>query len=148
MNKTATRHKNIYKSVFSYLRTLITWHCPHSPAAAATIDRNILPAGPTTATCSSGFTRTTVGPCWDRQTDRRTDTVPFHRPRSAYYASSANKRRSAWRGLCMYSESGGTRCRKWFSAASYAESITDAVIRTSAAESASFHTTTLSLGIF
>ena len=31
------------------LRTLTTWHCPHSPAAAATIDWHLLPAGPTAA---------------------------------------------------------------------------------------------------
>jgi len=37
------------KSVFSYLRTLTTWHCQHSPAAVATIDRYFLPACPTTA---------------------------------------------------------------------------------------------------
>jgi len=36
-----------------------------------------------------------VGPCWDRQTGvRRTrDTVPFHRPCSAWYAGSAGKTR-------------------------------------------------------
>jgi len=28
------------------------------------------------------------------QTDRRTDTVPFHRPRSAYYTGSANNKRT------------------------------------------------------
>jgi len=33
-------------------------------------------------------------PCWtDRRTDRRTDTVPFHRPCSTYYAGSANNTR-------------------------------------------------------
>jgi len=37
------------KSVFSYLRMLTTWHCPHSPAAAAAIDQYLLPAGPTAA---------------------------------------------------------------------------------------------------
>jgi len=35
------------KSVFSHLRTLTTCHCPHSPAAAAAIDRYLLPGGPT-----------------------------------------------------------------------------------------------------
>jgi len=29
--------------------TLTTWHCPQSPAAAAAIDRYLLPAGPTAA---------------------------------------------------------------------------------------------------
>ena len=40
---------NNYKSVFSYLRTLTKWHCPHSPTAAAALDRYLLPAGPTAA---------------------------------------------------------------------------------------------------
>jgi len=35
--------------VLSYLRTLTTWHCPHSPAAAAAIVRDLVPAGPTAA---------------------------------------------------------------------------------------------------
>ena len=35
--------------MFGYLRTLTTWHCSHSPAAAAAIDRYLLPAGPTAA---------------------------------------------------------------------------------------------------
>jgi len=38
--------------VFSYLRTLTTWHCPHSPDAAAAIDaidQFLLPAGSTAA---------------------------------------------------------------------------------------------------
>ena len=30
-----------------YLRTLKRWHCPHSPASAAAIDRYLLLAGPT-----------------------------------------------------------------------------------------------------
>ena len=68
-------------------RTLTTWHCPHSHAAAAPIDRYLLPAGPSAANlqqrvCCRG---SVLG-----QTDRRTDTVPLHRPRSAYYAGSAN----------------------------------------------------------
>ena len=37
------------KSVFSYLYSLTTWHCPHSPTAAAAIDRYLLPAEPTAA---------------------------------------------------------------------------------------------------
>jgi len=31
------------------------------------------------------------------QTDGRTDTVPFHRPRSAYYADSASEVTTLWR---------------------------------------------------
>ena len=49
-------------SVFSCLRTLTTWHCPHLPSArapAAAIDRHRLPAGPTAASLL--------------QTDRRTE---------------------------------------------------------------------------
>jgi len=72
--------------VFSFLRTLTTWHCPHSPASA--VERrtcsnryHLL----TAASCSSsGPTRT------DTRTDKRTDIWPFHRPCSAHYASSAN----------------------------------------------------------
>ena len=45
-------------------------------AGRAAIDRYLLPAGPTAA---------------NPQTDRRTDTVLFHRPCSAYYVGSANK---------------------------------------------------------
>ena len=48
-----------------YLRTLTTWHCSHSLAAAAAIDRYVLPAGPTAAnppyTAAAGE--------WDRRTD-------------------------------------------------------------------------------
>ena len=38
--------------MFSYLHTLTMWHCPHIPqhaAAAAAIDRYLLPVGPTAA---------------------------------------------------------------------------------------------------
>ena len=66
------------------LRTLTTWHCPHSPAAGAAIDRYLLPAGPTAA----NLQQTVVHAWTDRQTDRRTDTVLFHRACCACYASS------------------------------------------------------------
>jgi len=65
----------INKSVFSFLRTLTTWHYPYSSAARraavrrAAIDRYLLPAGPTAANPLCGFAA--VGPCWDRQTDER-----------------------------------------------------------------------------
>ena len=55
---------------FSYLRTLTMCHCPHSPAAAAAVDRFFCPPGPQQQTCSSGFAA--AGICWDRQTDGRT----------------------------------------------------------------------------
>ena len=37
----------------SYLRTLTTWHCPHSHAAAAPVGRYLLPAGSTAATLAA-----------------------------------------------------------------------------------------------
>jgi len=45
-------------------------YCPHSSTTAAAIDQFLLPAGPTAA-----------------NPDRRTYTVAFHRPCSAYYAA-------------------------------------------------------------
>jgi len=48
------------------LRTLTTWHCPHSPSAAAAID--LLPAWPTAA----NLQRRRAAAGWDRQTDGRT----------------------------------------------------------------------------
>ena len=77
--------------MFSYLRTLTTWHCPHLPTTAAAIDRFLLPTGPTAANlqqrvCCCGPMLGQTSPA-----DRRTDTVPFHRPCSTYYAYSANK---------------------------------------------------------
>ena len=42
---------------FGYLRTLTTWHCPHSPAAAAAIHRYLLPAGPTAANLRFAISR-------------------------------------------------------------------------------------------
>ena len=63
----------INKSVFGDVRTLTTYHCPHSPAARRRCsNRSIAPAclGPQQRTCSSAFAA--VGPCWDRQTDGRT----------------------------------------------------------------------------
>jgi len=61
--------------VFSFLRTLTTWHYPHSPAARraavrrAAIDRYILLAGPTTAK----FAAMAFGAVDNAETDRRTD---------------------------------------------------------------------------
>jgi len=52
------------------LLALTKWHCPHSHAAAAAVDRYLLADGPQQQTYSSGFAA--VGPCWDRQTDGRT----------------------------------------------------------------------------
>jgi len=47
------------------LRTLTTWHCPHSPSAAAAID--LLSAWPTAA----NLQRRRAAAGWDRQTDGR-----------------------------------------------------------------------------
>jgi len=66
---TVKRLNNYYKSFFSHLRTLTTWHCPHSPAAATAID-TFCPPGPQQQTCNSGFAA--VDLCWDRQMDGRT----------------------------------------------------------------------------
>jgi len=49
----------INKSVFSYLRTLTTWHCPHSPLLQQSIDISCL-LGPQQQNSSSGFAA--VGP--------------------------------------------------------------------------------------
>ena len=56
---------------------------PHATAAA--IDRYLLPPGPQQQT-----RRTLLQ--WENGTDRRTDTVPIHRPCSTYYTGIANKR--------------------------------------------------------
>jgi len=101
------------KCVFSsYLRTLTTWHCPHSPAAAAAIDRYLLPPGPQQQTCNNAFAA--VGPCWNRQTERRTDTVPFHRPCSAFYAECANEFAYLLKGLTLLvgRQEGHPACKK------------------------------------
>ena len=74
----------IINSVFNYIRTLKTWHCPHlllcavlrprttaAPAVQQSIDIS-LPAGPTAANPHRTLLQRVNG------TDRRTDTVPFH----------------------------------------------------------------------
>ena len=59
------------KSVFSFLRTLTTWHCPRSHAVATERGRAAIdiscPLGPQQQTCRGGFC--CCGPCWDRRTD-------------------------------------------------------------------------------
>jgi len=58
------------------LRTLTTWHYPHSPAVhRAAIDRCLLPTGPQRKVCC-------CGPCCDKRTDGRApdrciDLVPY-----------------------------------------------------------------------
>jgi len=56
-------------------------------SAAVRIDLYFLPAGPTAANPQQRLC--CCGPM-QGQTDRRTDTVPFHRPCSAYYTGRAN----------------------------------------------------------
>ena len=63
---------------FSYLHTLTTWHCPHSPAAATGIDRYLVPAGGPTAANPQHR---------PDGTERHTDARQLHRPRSAYAVS-------------------------------------------------------------
>ena len=76
----------VNKSVFSFLRTLTTWHYTHSPAVLLRTGSN-LSAG---RTHSSKPAAAALLLWFHAGTDRRTDTVPFHRPCFAYYAGSAN----------------------------------------------------------
>ena len=70
------------KFVFSFLRTPIRWHCPHSPAACraavrrAATDRYLLPAGPTAANLQQRV-------CYREPIVRQTDGRPTRRPCSA-----------------------------------------------------------------
>ena len=94
------------KFAFSYLRRLTTWHCPHSSAAAAAVDRYHLPAGPTAA----NLQQPGLLPWAHAGTDSRTDTVPFDRPCSAYYAGSANNQQDS-RCLFIYLNISGKGCK-------------------------------------
>jgi len=63
------------------LRTLTTWHSPHSPAAAAAIDRNLLLAEPTAANlqrrlCGSGGSGPVLGETDERTPYRHIDPSP------------------------------------------------------------------------
>jgi len=61
-------YSNWNKSVFSYLRTLTMWHCPHSAATAAAMDRYLLPTRPTAANRQPvGMLQSAVGPSWNRR---------------------------------------------------------------------------------
>ena len=77
----------IKKQVRVQLRTLTTWHCCRAPLHRWAIGRYLLQAGP----------QAQILPLWpmhvgtNRRTDIRTDTLPFSRPCSAYYAVSADK---------------------------------------------------------
>jgi len=71
--------------------TLTTRHCPHSPAAAAAINRYLLPcpSGPQQQTCSNGSAA--VGARWNRLTDRQTD-----RHRTVSYYTGMQCQHSCW----------------------------------------------------
>jgi len=74
--------------VFSFLRTLSAWHCPHSTSHAAllfAVQQSIhifCRTGSQQQTCRSGFAA--VDPFWDRQAEGRPAC-------STYYAGSANR---------------------------------------------------------
>jgi len=77
------------KSVFSYLRKLTMWHCPHLPTAAAECQScsnwSICPA------CQAHSSKTSNSGPMPGQTDTHTtDIVPLHRPCSTHYASNEN----------------------------------------------------------
>jgi len=81
---------DLNKSVFSFLRTLTTWHCPHPTlllllpsAGRAAIDRYLLTAGPTAANLQQRVC--CCGPMLG-QTDGRT---PYRC--MEYYAGNANE---------------------------------------------------------
>ena len=78
----------------------------HSSKPAATwarrggdVDRSRRPPG--AAAAANPPQRLAAVDRWDRQTDRRTDTVPLRRPCRAYYASSANNGRRAASTSCL-----------------------------------------------
>ena len=89
----------INKYAFSYLCTLKTWHYPHlllravlrfRAAAAPAVQQSIdisYPPGPQQQTRCALLQQANRT---ERQTDRWTDTVPFHRLCFAYCADSAN----------------------------------------------------------
>ena len=73
------------KSVFSFLRQLSTWHCPHllsRPRAAAAqllADRYLLPTGLSAANPPHAVVAV----------DRRTETGPLYKPCSASYVKGS-----------------------------------------------------------
>jgi len=97
-------HYKRNKSVFSFLRQPSTWHCPHVLLHALLLlgarrpqhgrrrplSINISCRGGGHTASNSPHTVAVVDR-WDRQTNRRMDSVSLHRPCSAYYVSSANK---------------------------------------------------------
>ena len=83
------------KSAFSFLRQLITWHCPHLLLRALLrrsycwepdSNRSISPP------CRAHSNKPAAAACGGRvrQTDWHTDVRQLHSPCSAYYAGSAD----------------------------------------------------------
>ena len=80
----------INKSVFSFIRMLTTWHYPQLPASchcccvpgSNRLTSTTHPADSSNPAAVGVLLRIHAG------TDRWTDTVPFHRPRSTYYTDS------------------------------------------------------------
>jgi len=66
-------HNTIKRSLFSFLRTLTMWHCPHlpttvwAPAVQQSFDTCLPGPQQQTWTCSSRFAA--IHQCWDWQTD-------------------------------------------------------------------------------
>jgi len=75
-------------SVLSHLCTLTTWHCPHSLAACRSYNSRSI--SPTRRAHSSKSAAAGLLLWAHAGTDRRTDTVPLHRPCCSYHAVSAN----------------------------------------------------------
>jgi len=75
-------------SVLSHLCTLTTWHCPHSLAACRSYNSRSI--SPTRRAHSSKCAAAGLLLWAHAGTDRRTDTVPLHRPCCSYHAVSAN----------------------------------------------------------
>jgi len=76
-----------HKTVITSLYGALSAFARRAAVRRAAIDRYFLPAGPTAANRSSGYT--VVGPY--ARTDRQTDARQMHRPCSVYYAGGANK---------------------------------------------------------
>ena len=95
---------NNNKSMFSYLRTLTTWHCP--PLLKQSIDISC-PPGPQQQTCSSGVRRANGT---DGQTDRRTpyrsiDSAP-HATRRLHSNANIFTRTTSLTAWCMWVQVG------------------------------------------
>ena len=102
------------KSVFSCLRTLTTWHCPHSPAVLlGAVQQSI------EISCRSGRTGKVCCYAWPTlgQTDRRTDglgycfTAPAIRYDTIRDASLTCARKPTWVSLIYRTEPTSKKCK-------------------------------------